>query len=467
MMKEKMAMFEEMLERGTISTSEQHDLIQTLDATEKKAVWSDGAEFDPRNLMARQQHSMKESLLEDILRTEKKRIFEELLDQADDSRRSFDPEGYDWTQVENPDTKTVPATLLDCLSNLHTQNGLEALEFLFALKTHEDFRDSPEMINLTRKSVAGWFVGRAFREKRSWSSSIGSQWIEEIFFHAYGFGEIQLTSANTDTIDFEIEVAAFGATQDEAEANQKKVDLWTDVEGSRLWVRSTGLPPSPVLVNLRVTVPHGLNVHLGAERAVIRHYEGKLGLYCNRTEIEDFRGELTIENNPVGYIRAQGIRGSMAVTAVNTPVDIRDWCGDINLKSVLGTMNLSDGSGRVNIDAHHGKVALEGVTTSRLDVSSRTGSITFGGTVMAAGSYALKSIDGEVRVSLSERSDCGMTAESLHGNVEWTLEARGGVWDERTEEGARKYANIRLGSGSFLASSVNSNVYIDAFEADS
>ena len=85
---------------------------------------------------------------------------------------------------------------------------------------------------------------------------------------------------------------------------------------------------------------------------------------------------------------------------------------------------------------------------------------------MAAGSYTLKSTDGEVRVSLSDRSDCGLTAESLHGDVKWTLAARD-VWDEPTAEGARKYANIRLGSGSFLASSVNSDVFIDAFEADS
>ena len=461
-----MAMLEEMLNRGTISTAEQHDLIQTLDATEKKAVWSDGAAFDPRNLMAKQQHSLRETLLEDILRTEKKRTFGELLEQASDSQPSFDPGEYDWTHFDKADVDAKTGSLLDCLSILHAKNGLDAFEYLFWLKTHKDFRDSPEMVNLTKETVSQWFDRRAFRATRSWSTSVEPQGIDEMRFHPYGFGEIYLTSSSTNTIDFEIEAIGYGVTQEEAKDSQKNIDLWTDAEGSRLWIRSTALPPSPALLNLRVTVPHGLYVHIGAERAVIKGFSGKLGLWCNQTDIDDFRGDLSIGNNPVGYIRIRQMHGNMSATVINAPIDIQDWCGDVNLKSVLGSMNLSNGSGRVIVDAHHGDVALEKITTSRLDVSSRTGSVTFGGTVMAAGSYTLKSTDGEVRVSLSDRSDCGLTAESLHGDVKWTLAARD-VWDEPTAEGARKYANIRLGSGSFLASSVNSDVFIDAFEADS
>jgi len=80
-MKREMAMLEEMVEEGKLRDIDRWQMILAMDASERKAAWEDKGEFDPRRFMAKMTESASQTMLDDIIRMEQRRVFTEIEEQ--------------------------------------------------------------------------------------------------------------------------------------------------------------------------------------------------------------------------------------------------------------------------------------------------------------------------------------------------------------------------------------------------
>jgi len=283
--------------------------------------------------------------------------------------------------------------------------------------------------------------------------------MEEIRLHGVSVDRVELHSADTEVVTIDAEIRAYGSSLEEAEDLAKEIELWTDREASRLWVRAALLPPAAASVRLYMTVPHGVTVRGFSDEMEVKGFSGTLGVRCNRASVTDLSGSIRISEDTIGEIRMERVRGTVTVKAINANVTINDWIGEANVETVLGSLSLRNGSGVMRLESQRGDVTAEHVTSSRAQLTSRRGNVVFAGTTMPGGSYKMETKSGDVCVLLSERSDCGLFAETQSGDLTFTLPSRD--FGELPAEGRKRiYSNVRLGSGSLEASSESGNVTV-------
>lgn len=173
------------------------------------------------------------------------------------------------------------------------------------------------------------------------------------------------------------------------------------------------------------------------------HLEVKLPRYAEIAQIEVNRSEVEIEGveTPVavngrrsairlrrvgavevrtasGEVDVEGAGGLVDVMTESGDVNVRHVRGDVRVLSLSGDIEVECVTGRVNVNNTSGSVALARVG-SDADATTVSGEIRFEGALRADGRYHLKSMSGEVEMSLAPNPP-GFTAllSSYRGQIE-------------------------------------------------
>ena len=106
------------------------------------------------------------------------------------------------------------------------------------------------------------------------------------------------------------------------------------------------------------------------------------------------------------------------MAATNGSVTVHNTGGDLRANSSTGDIVIQCVKGRAEVSSASGSIDLTGIA-SDTDASSASGSVSFQGSIRANGSYSLKSISGEVQMTIQPDAP-GFTATLItySGDVE-------------------------------------------------
>ena len=79
-MKKEMSILRQLAEEGKITHHDAGEMILAMNEAERRSVWEEEGEFDPRRFMAKLQESYSQTMLNDIIWLERSRATKELMD---------------------------------------------------------------------------------------------------------------------------------------------------------------------------------------------------------------------------------------------------------------------------------------------------------------------------------------------------------------------------------------------------
>ncbi|HEX30392.1 TPA: hypothetical protein ENG04_09960, partial [Candidatus Poribacteria bacterium] len=147
MMKDLLSKIQEMVEEGRILDAERMKLILAANEAEWNAVWEEG-EFDPRKFFARMMHSTSETMLDDLIRIEWQRGFDEFEEKvkelSEEGKKDYLRRVEELRPIKLPD-EVKDMSLTGKFLWLRKVHGLELLGTILALKDMPDFAESEEL----------------------------------------------------------------------------------------------------------------------------------------------------------------------------------------------------------------------------------------------------------------------------------------------------------------------------------
>ena len=129
------------------------------------------------------------------------------------------------------------------------------------------------------------------------------------------------------------------------------------------------------------------------------------------------KGDLTARTQH-GNVEVRDVTGTMDVVAANGNVEAHNISGDVRANLAVGNVELYCVKGRVEANTASGSVSLVGLGGD-VEATTASGEIIFKGQIRAGGRYRLKSISGEVEMTI-QPSPPGFTAmlSTYSGDIE-------------------------------------------------
>lgn len=141
----------------------------------------------------------------------------------------------------------------------------------------------------------------------------------------------------------------------------------------------------------------------------------KIGSRSGDITAHDIKGEVTAKNLQGGIVVAN-VAGRVDVSATNGDVEVRNAAGDIRATSATGDITVRCAKGRAEVSSASGSITLIGIG-SDAEASTASGDVTFKSAIRAGGNYRLKSISGEVEMTV-QPDPPGFTATLITYNGE-------------------------------------------------
>lgn len=112
----------------------------------------------------------------------------------------------------------------------------------------------------------------------------------------------------------------------------------------------------------------------------------------------DVKGDLTARSFS-GEIVVENATGLVDVAATNGDLTIHNGGGDVRANSAMGSIEIRCAKGRADVSSASGSITLTGVGGDA-DASTASGEVIFTGVLRANGNYRLKSLSGEVLMTI-------------------------------------------------------------------
>ena len=133
--------------------------------------------------------------------------------------------------------------------------------------------------------------------------------------------------------------------------------------------------------------------------------------------IEGTEAEVTVETVE-GAVHVVGGSGNVSLRSVEGEVSIEGARGHIELNSVDGSIEVKDCSGDISAETVDGEITLTGIESANVDASTVDGSVEYDGTIRDNGRYHFESHDGDVSVSVPERSNVTVSVSTFSGDFD-------------------------------------------------
>src|SRR5438270_1131496 len=158
--------------------------------------------------------------------------------------------------------------------------------------------------------------------------------------------------------------------------------------------------PSQV-VDYAITVPAGMALALS-------------GVYTD-ISVDGSQGEITAETVQ-GAVKVSGGAGNVSLKSVQGDVTLEKARGRIDLSSVNETIKASQISGDVSAETVNGDISLVQIESANVEANTVNGDIVYDGTIKDGGRYRFSTHDGDLRVSVPEKSNVSISVSTFDGD---------------------------------------------------
>jgi len=158
--------------------------------------------------------------------------------------------------------------------------------------------------------------------------------------------------------------------------------------------------PSQV-VDYEITVPAAMALALS-------------GVYTDIT-VDGSQGEITAETVQ-GTVKVSGGVGNVSLKSVQGDVTLEKARGRIDLSSVNETIKASEISGDISAETVNGDISLVQVESSNAEATTVNGDVLYDGTIKDGGRYRFSTHDGDLRVSVPEKSNVSVSVSTFDGD---------------------------------------------------
>jgi hypothetical protein len=124
----------------------------------------------------------------------------------------------------------------------------------------------------------------------------------------------------------------------------------------------------------------------------------KVGSRSGDIQASDIKGEV-IARSLQGGIIVSNVAGRVDVSAANGDVQVRNAESDVRATSATGDVDVRCTKGRADVSSASGSITLIGIGGDA-EASTASGDVAFKSAIRAAGNYRLKSISGEVEMTV-------------------------------------------------------------------
>jgi DUF4097 and DUF4098 domain-containing protein YvlB len=133
--------------------------------------------------------------------------------------------------------------------------------------------------------------------------------------------------------------------------------------------------------------------------------------------VTEAKGDLTARSFN-GDVIVENVTGQVDVAATNGELRVRDAGGDVRANSATGDIEVRCAKGRAEVSSASGSITLIGVGGDA-EASTASGEVMFRGPIRAGGTYRLKSLSGEVAMTIQPDAP-GFTAtlSTYNGEIE-------------------------------------------------
>ncbi|HKA22968.1 MAG TPA: DUF4097 family beta strand repeat-containing protein [Blastocatellia bacterium] len=131
---------------------------------------------------------------------------------------------------------------------------------------------------------------------------------------------------------------------------------------------------------------------------VVRAGTVKVSRRTGDIRIKDLKGDLTARSFS-GDVVVDNVAGLVDVAATNGDLRIQNAGGDVRTNSATGDTEIRCAKGRADVASASGSITLIGVG-GEVEASTASGDVTFRGAMRSSGSYRLKSLSGNVSMTI-------------------------------------------------------------------
>jgi len=173
--------------------------------------------------------------------------------------------------------------------------------------------------------------------------------------------------------------------------------------GGTVSVKAGSRQGAPSVIDMEITVPQAMPLTLS-------------GTYAEIT-VEGVTGPIRAETVE-GEVNVRGGKGNITLSSIQGSVSLADASGRIEVTSVNEDIELSNCSGEIKVETTNGEVTLTGIRSSSVEAATINGDVVYDGTINDGGSYSFSSHNGDITVTVSERSNVTITAATANGDID-------------------------------------------------
>src|SRR5947207_3721861 len=131
--------------------------------------------------------------------------------------------------------------------------------------------------------------------------------------------------------------------------------------------------------------------------------------------VDGSQGEITAETVQ-GAVKVSGGAGNVSLKSVQGDVTLEKARGRIDLSSVNETIKASQISGDVSAETVNGDISLVQIESANVEANTVNGDIVYDGTIKDGGRYRFSTHDGDLRVSVPEKSNVSISVSTFDGD---------------------------------------------------
>src|SRR5882672_7912249 len=173
--------------------------------------------------------------------------------------------------------------------------------------------------------------------------------------------------------------------------------------GNTVVIKASSREGAPSVIDFDITVPQAMGLTLSGTYADIN--------------VDGMQGSISAETVN-GEVNVRGGKGNITLHSIQGSVTLADASGRIEVNSVNENIELTNVSGEIKVETTNGEIMLTGIESASVDAGTINGDVLYQGTVTDGGSYSFGSHNGDITVSIPERSNVTITAATANGDID-------------------------------------------------
>src|SRR5882762_2497345 len=197
--------------------------------------------------------------------------------------------------------------------------------------------------------------------------------------------------------------------------------------GNTVVIKASSREGAPSVIDFDITVPQAMGLTLSGTYADIN--------------VDGMQGSISAETVN-GEVNVRGGKGNITLHSIQGSVTLADASGHIEVNSVNENIELTNVSGEIRVETTNGEIMLTGIQSASVDAGTINGDVLYQGTVTDGGSYSFGSHNGDITVSIPERSNVTITAATANGDIDASFPL------PMTNTAGKHRKTFKLGTGS-------------------